>query len=93
MGDLKPGKVLFIASGNAGKTWAKGAQLGEQSGAVMVNNIQVRFLPFGHWLSFPQTHGTSEIGWINLQSEVDSGYSDHLRGHYKATHLGNADLC
>lgn len=47
MGDLVPGKVLFIASGDAGKVWAKGAQLGEQKGAVLVNNIQVCFSDVG----------------------------------------------
>jgi len=35
------GRKLVIASGEAGKVWARGANLGEQSGAVMVNGVQV----------------------------------------------------
>jgi hypothetical protein len=44
LGDTKSfeGKTLVIASGYAGKVWARGANLGEQSGAVMVNGVQVR---------------------------------------------------
>ena len=44
LGDVKrfEGRTLVIASGDAGKVWARGAKLGEQSGAVMVNGVQVR---------------------------------------------------
>ena len=91
MGDLTPGKVLFIASGDAGKVWGEGAQLGEQKGAVMVNNIQVCFSDVGLAL---KTDYISELGWINVQSKMDTtGYSNHLRVCYKAARLGNADLC
>ncbi|KAI0317539.1 hypothetical protein OF83DRAFT_127499 [Amylostereum chailletii] len=39
-----PGLPLIIAAGDAGKTWARGAKLGEQSGSVFVNNITVGML-------------------------------------------------
>jgi hypothetical protein len=44
LGDVKrfEGRTLVIAGGDAGKVWARGAKLGEQSGAVMVNGVQVR---------------------------------------------------
>ncbi|KAA1477845.1 hypothetical protein DENSPDRAFT_845051 [Dentipellis sp. KUC8613] len=37
----KPGGSLVVASGDAGRHWAKGAELGEQIGAVFVNETQV----------------------------------------------------
>ncbi|KAG1717893.1 hypothetical protein EDB19DRAFT_1074764 [Suillus lakei] len=40
-GQFTPGYPLVIASGPAGDFWADGAGLGEQQGAVFVNNIQV----------------------------------------------------
>lgn len=36
------GRALVVATSEAGKVWAKGAKLGEQSGGVMVNGVQVR---------------------------------------------------
>ncbi|GLB41105.1 hypothetical protein LshimejAT787_0903200 [Lyophyllum shimeji] len=41
LGDLPQGRDLVIATGDVAKYWARGADLGEQSGAVAVNNIQV----------------------------------------------------
>ena len=41
VGDFFPESSLVIASGDAGNFWAKGARLGEQVGAVMVNDVQV----------------------------------------------------
>jgi hypothetical protein len=35
------GRTLVVATGEAGKVWGRGAKLGEQSGAVMVNKVQV----------------------------------------------------
>ena len=33
---------LIIATGDAGKYWAKGSRLGEQTGSVQVNGVEVR---------------------------------------------------
>lgn len=41
LGDLRQGRNLVIATGDVAKYWARGADLGEQSGAIAVNNIQV----------------------------------------------------
>jgi len=43
-GHFTTGCPLVIASGPAGNFWADGADLGEQQGAIFVNNIQVGFL-------------------------------------------------
>jgi len=42
--DSRLGGTLVVATGEAGKVWAKGVKLGEQSGAVMVNGVQVRII-------------------------------------------------
>ncbi|KAF5381793.1 hypothetical protein D9615_005508 [Tricholomella constricta] len=41
LGELPRGRNLIVATGDAAKYWARGADLGEQSGAIAVNNIQV----------------------------------------------------
>lgn len=43
-GQFTTGCPLVIASGRAGNFWADGADLGEQQGAIFVNNIPVGFL-------------------------------------------------
>ncbi|KAG2340604.1 hypothetical protein BDR05DRAFT_915633 [Suillus weaverae] len=43
-GQFTTGCPLVIASGPAGDFWADGADLGEQQGAIFVNNIQVGLL-------------------------------------------------
>jgi hypothetical protein len=43
VGDLPQGIPLIVASGQLGKQWARGADLGEQLGAVFVNKKQVGF--------------------------------------------------
>ena len=40
-GNISQNANLVIATGLAGKTWARGAQLAEQSGEVTVNGVQV----------------------------------------------------
>jgi hypothetical protein len=43
-GDAHPGKsveTIIVASGEAGKAWAQGAQLGEQRAAVVVDDSTV----------------------------------------------------
>ncbi|KAJ7049480.1 hypothetical protein C8F01DRAFT_1036518, partial [Mycena amicta] len=47
---FQPASALLIANGNVAKTWARGANLGEQIGAVMVNKIQVGLLFRPSWL-------------------------------------------
>lgn len=42
IGDLPPSHSLVIATGDIAKFWARGADLGEQSGMIAVNGIQVR---------------------------------------------------
>jgi hypothetical protein len=44
-GDTPQGKGLLVATGDFARLWAKGADLGEQSAAVYVNNVQVRTRP------------------------------------------------
>ncbi|TFK96522.1 hypothetical protein BDV98DRAFT_576046 [Pterulicium gracile] len=44
MGTLTPHESLIIASGDAGKAWVEGAELGEQQGGIYVNDIQVGLL-------------------------------------------------
>ncbi|TFK37065.1 hypothetical protein BDQ12DRAFT_685759 [Crucibulum laeve] len=48
IGDVPSERNLIIATGDAGKVWARGASLGEQTGAVMVNGVQIGlvFSPF-----------------------------------------------
>ncbi|KAJ2923451.1 hypothetical protein H1R20_g13645, partial [Candolleomyces eurysporus] len=55
VGDVLQNKPLVIASARAGAFWAKGATLGEQTGAVYVNQIQslaARHLLFPNLLLF-----------------------------------------
>ncbi|KAG5645964.1 hypothetical protein DXG03_004756 [Asterophora parasitica] len=49
LGQLPPGRNLVIATGDVAKYWARGAELGEQSGAVYVNNIQVGLMFNPSW--------------------------------------------
>lgn len=44
IGDLPQLQSLVIATGDVANFWAKGTDLGEQSGAILVNEIQVRVL-------------------------------------------------
>ncbi|KAF5342752.1 hypothetical protein D9757_014510 [Collybiopsis confluens] len=41
VGEIPANRPLILASGHAGKYWAKGCQLGEQIGGVYVDKIQV----------------------------------------------------
>ncbi|KIM43635.1 hypothetical protein M413DRAFT_443557 [Hebeloma cylindrosporum] len=41
LGNIATGSNLVIASGDAGKIWAKGANLGEQTATVAVNGVQI----------------------------------------------------
>lgn len=52
-GDIPSGKALAIASTDAAVFWAKGASLGEQIGAVFVNNVQVQSAIFHPYISLP----------------------------------------
>ncbi|TFY73567.1 hypothetical protein EWM64_g10445 [Hericium alpestre] len=45
------GGSLLVASGDAGKIWARGADLGEQQGAVYVNEHQVGLVFKPSWLN------------------------------------------
>lgn len=42
VGSIPTAGKLIITSGDAGRIWARGAKLGEQTGAVYVNEISVR---------------------------------------------------
>ena len=42
IGDIPKGRPLVVASGDAGKYWARGADLGEQTAGVYVNTVAVR---------------------------------------------------
>jgi hypothetical protein len=45
-GNIEKQKPLLIVSGDAGKYWGRGCQLGEQTAAVYVNKVQVgSFVP------------------------------------------------
>ncbi|KAF8066836.1 hypothetical protein FPV67DRAFT_1211773 [Lyophyllum atratum] len=49
LGDLPQGRNLIVATGDVAKYWARGVDLGEQSGAVAVNNIQVGLVFNPEW--------------------------------------------
>ncbi|KAF8910325.1 hypothetical protein CPB85DRAFT_683723 [Mucidula mucida] len=49
VGDIAKDRPLIIASGDAGKFWARGAHLGEQMGGVYVNTIAVGLLFTPAW--------------------------------------------
>lgn len=49
IGNIPEGRSLVLATGDVAKYWARGALLGEQSGAVMVNNIQVGLIFSPPW--------------------------------------------
>jgi hypothetical protein len=49
IGQIPLSRGLVVASGDAAKVWAKGAQLGEQSGAVMANGVQVGLIFNPSW--------------------------------------------
>ncbi|KAF9527186.1 hypothetical protein CPB83DRAFT_856518 [Crepidotus variabilis] len=51
IGQAKEAKPLIVASEDAGRIWAKGADLGEQVGAVAVNNIQIGLIFNPAWTS------------------------------------------
>jgi hypothetical protein len=40
-GQFTTGNPLVIVSGPAGRFWVDGADLGEQQGAIFINNVQV----------------------------------------------------
>jgi len=51
-GDHHPGdcrEVVIVASGEAGKVWAQGAQLGEQRAAIVVDDLTVGFIFLPSW--------------------------------------------
>ncbi|KAK7062569.1 hypothetical protein VNI00_000057 [Paramarasmius palmivorus] len=49
VGQSPKSRPLVVAFGDAGKYWAKGAELGEQTGAIMVNNVQVGLIFNPSW--------------------------------------------
>ncbi|KAH7905724.1 hypothetical protein BJ138DRAFT_1017328, partial [Hygrophoropsis aurantiaca] len=49
-GNIKQGSPSFIVSGNTGREWARGAKLGEQRGAIYVNEIQIGLLFEPSWV-------------------------------------------
>ncbi|KAJ3839476.1 hypothetical protein F5878DRAFT_616356 [Lentinula raphanica] len=49
VGDISLDRPLILASGNAGKYWAKGCSLGEQTGAVYVDETQVGLMYRPSW--------------------------------------------
>jgi hypothetical protein len=88
-GSVQQGKPLVHASGHAGKFWAKGANLGEQVGAIMVNEIQV----FSFWYIFSVQSLKNPIGRAHIQPVVDKGYRFGVRNYYEATELVYACVC
>ncbi|PFH48586.1 hypothetical protein AMATHDRAFT_65069 [Amanita thiersii Skay4041] len=51
IGDLPKGDQLIVASGDAGKYWANGADLGEQAGSVQANKVEVGLAFRPSWTS------------------------------------------
>ncbi|KAK0211134.1 hypothetical protein DFS33DRAFT_1407531 [Desarmillaria ectypa] len=51
VGSISTAGKLIVASGDAGKIWARGANLGEQTGAVYVNEISVGLCFNPKWTS------------------------------------------
>lgn len=49
LGDIPPQRNLVVATGDPGAFWARGADLGEQTGAVAVNGVQIGFVFNPSW--------------------------------------------
>jgi hypothetical protein len=82
-GSVQQGKPLVLATGHAGKFWAKGANLGEQVGAIMVNEVQV----FSFWYIFTVQSLKFVTGRTHIQPVVVKGYCLGVRKHNETTSL------
>jgi len=51
MGHIQAGKNIILATGDAAKFWARGASLGEQTGGVYVNKVEVGLVFNPSWTS------------------------------------------
>jgi hypothetical protein len=49
IGDVKAHHILIVAQGDPGAFWTKGADLGEQIGAITVNGVHIGFLFNPSW--------------------------------------------
>ena len=74
IGDFPKSHSLLIAVGEVGKFWAKGADLGEQCGAIAVNGIQVRVCK----LPLLLVRRDVNAGWPRLPSGMDKSHHHHL---------------
>jgi len=67
--NVRKGQALVIATGHAGRFWAQGASLGEQSGTVMLNRIQVGLLFQPSWIT-----GTVLVSEVTTKLPVSTMY-------------------
>ncbi|OJA07802.1 hypothetical protein AZE42_03420 [Rhizopogon vesiculosus] len=79
-GQFTTGHPLVIASGPAGKFWADGANLGEQQGTILVNNIQVGslFKPSSTRAVVLVSEATTALPLWSM-NKYANGILDHLR--------------
>jgi hypothetical protein len=63
---IEQGRSLIVASGRVGQYWGSGANLGEQTGAVHVNNIQVRLVSTGNFAILWILIAISKTGWTTF---------------------------
>lgn len=94
MGTLTPHESLIIASGDAGKAWVEGAELGEQQGGIYVNDIQVRAVQIPP-CSDNLTCESCSTGWtavLAICSREDSYRCDFGSDHY-ASCTCDAPVC
>jgi len=88
LGQFQPNRALVVATGDAAKVWAKGAQLGEQNGAVMANGIQVGLVFNPSWTQ--ATVLVSEVT-IRLPSWAMHSYAQVVIDHLKPSSVALLD--
>ncbi|THH11628.1 hypothetical protein EW146_g7979 [Bondarzewia mesenterica] len=84
----KLGGSLVVASGEAGKFWSKGASLGEQQGAVYVNQFQVGLLFRPSWTK--ATILVSEVT-TSLPIWAMNQYAQAVIDYFKPTNIALLD--
>jgi hypothetical protein len=82
-------EVVIIASGEAGKAWARGAQLGEQRAVVIVDELAVTRI-----LLMTTSHiDILYKGWLHFLTLLVRRSDYSVRNFCKSIHLENACLC
>ncbi|TDL20528.1 hypothetical protein BD410DRAFT_790749 [Rickenella mellea] len=87
--ELSVGSLVF-ASGDAGKTWARGADLGEQVGAAFVENVQVGLIFHPQWSSSKALVIVSEVT-TRLPTWAMHPYANAILGKFKPARVAILD--